>query len=168
MMWDMAKWITMPDGRSVNFDQVRRTVQGGKALIISYADGAEERVDYANAGAASTALSALNSELGSEVGGGFSLTMLDHENVELGMLNVQVLVGIGFSNDVDGSSIFRGVITIGANTLDSVGSPDVISYIDDRTLMLSWTPAGPADTYDLVYGGPTNGSATLTAAVTEA
>lgn len=164
----MAQWVTLPDGRLVNFEGVRLIQQNGSSLVLTYSDGEQERLGYTTAALAAAGLAALTSDLASSPSGGFSLTLVDHENVGLGLLNVQVLIGTGFSRDLDGGGVFRATVTIGVDVLNDVAPGQVISYVDDRTLILSWTPSGPAGTYNLVYSGPVNGSGTLVNAVTEA
>jgi len=132
----------MPDGRLVNFDNVLTVGQENKSLNLLFVNGKSERVDYASASDAATALAGLLASTGgtSSIRGMFYLT--PNSALAGGGAAVTVVTGVGFTKDLVGAN-WTGTITIG-------GDSTAATYVNDTTLLLSWNTGSPGSV-DVVY-----------------
>lgn len=144
----MAQWITLPDGRMVNFDGVRTAVQDGMALLLTEQGGAVTRVGFGSTSSAASYLTQLQSALASEETGPNSVSSITPNTATNGAASTAVLRGSGFAFDLI-TGAFAGEIDIGTDVL-SFGQ---CTYVDNGTLLLQWTPATGAGTYDVIYKG---------------
>lgn len=160
----MAQWIRAPDGRVINFEITKTISQINATLVLENTDGSQTVIAYPSATAANSALAGILAQLQTPFTGPQALVSIAPATGTHGSPQVSVLTGNGFAFSIT-TAIFNGTVKIGADTLVGGGGGN-ITYIDNNTLLLQWTPTN-AGTFDVVYTA-SNGvtTSTLTAAFT--
>lgn len=148
----MPNWLSTPDGRLLNFQGAKNVVQVGSTLIITQADGSTDSINYADPSSAATGLTNMLASLqlgdtGSGTQALISVSSVTPSTVAHGSVQNVVLVGSGFALDIS-TALFHGEVVIGTDTLTGLGGN--ITYVNNNTLLLTWTPAA-AGTFDVVY-----------------
>jgi hypothetical protein len=157
----MAQWLQAPDGRVINFEIAKTISQINATLVLANTDGSQTVITYPSATAAGSALTGLLAQLQSPFTGPTALDAIRPSSGTHGSPQNSVLTGNGFAFSIV-TTAFLGTVTIGVDFLSGAS----ITYIDNNTLLLNWTPTN-AGTFDVIYtasDGVT--TSTLTAAFT--
>lgn len=131
----------------INFDGVRSVYQDGMMLKLVDDTGSITPVNFSSTTTAANYLTQLQSVLTSDITGPNAVSSITPNTATNGAASTAVIIGAGFAYDLI-TGMFIGEIHIGTDVLQSE-----CTYVNNGTLLMQWTPATGAGTYDVIYFG---------------